>query len=249
MVHFIGHTQFGGDKIWIGVVLETPHGLNDGSKNGIAYFECKPMHGLFVRAKMVHVKDPPTQEEIEALEDDLGSDSEEDAEEDDDDVVSSRMSERGAASGIDDGGYSSVPRRAGTDSVEGNSRFSHGSSFASGAGERTADVADEAPKPFSRNDSRLDAEAAAAWQRAKHADAMQRLRRQQAEEQARWANPQQQHTDPYHQRSPFFPAGSRAAQVRIWRCACLQFVYSVACIFEHGAHTVTSGCTLVLLCW
>ena len=71
VVHFIGETEFGNrnianakananakvnaksnanaNSVWIGVVLHSPDGLNDGSKNGVAYFRCKPMHGLFVQ--------------------------------------------------------------------------------------------------------------------------------------------------------------------------------------------------------
>ncbi|KAH7724417.1 CAP-Gly domain containing protein [Aphelenchoides avenae] len=47
-VQFLGRTQFAeGD--WAGVVLDTPDGKNDGSINGIRYFECEPQHGIFCR--------------------------------------------------------------------------------------------------------------------------------------------------------------------------------------------------------
>uniref|UniRef100_A0A914CX66 CAP-Gly domain-containing protein n=1 Tax=Acrobeloides nanus TaxID=290746 RepID=A0A914CX66_9BILA len=47
-VAFIGRTQFA-DGDWVGVVLDKPEGKNDGSINGIRYFECAANHGLFCR--------------------------------------------------------------------------------------------------------------------------------------------------------------------------------------------------------
>ena len=41
-------------EYWIGVELDSPLGLNDGvARNGKRYFECSPMHGLFVRPERV----------------------------------------------------------------------------------------------------------------------------------------------------------------------------------------------------
>lgn len=48
VIAFIGETQFS-SGIWIGVILDTPTGKNDGTVNGVAYFECKPKFGIFVK--------------------------------------------------------------------------------------------------------------------------------------------------------------------------------------------------------
>lgn len=34
----------------MGVALDAPMGKNDGTVQGIQYFECKPKHGIFVRS-------------------------------------------------------------------------------------------------------------------------------------------------------------------------------------------------------
>ncbi|KAK6192677.1 hypothetical protein SNE40_004109 [Patella caerulea] len=47
-IAFIGETKFApGD--WAGIVLDQPTGKNDGSINGIKYFQCEPMKGVFSR--------------------------------------------------------------------------------------------------------------------------------------------------------------------------------------------------------
>ncbi|XP_052897423.1 CAP-Gly domain-containing linker protein 4-like isoform X2 [Anopheles moucheti] len=48
LIAFIGATHFQGGT-WIGVELDTPTGKNDGTVQGIQYFECRPKHGIFVR--------------------------------------------------------------------------------------------------------------------------------------------------------------------------------------------------------
>ncbi|XP_055606550.1 CAP-Gly domain-containing linker protein 2-like [Uranotaenia lowii] len=48
VISFIGDTHFQGGT-WIGVELDTPTGKNDGTVQGIQYFNCKPKHGIFVR--------------------------------------------------------------------------------------------------------------------------------------------------------------------------------------------------------
>ncbi|XP_065651766.1 kinesin-like protein KIF13A isoform X6 [Hydra vulgaris] len=49
-VRFYGRTQFA-DGVWVGLALSVPDGKNDGSVNGVSYFKCEPLHGLFIRAE------------------------------------------------------------------------------------------------------------------------------------------------------------------------------------------------------
>jgi len=51
-IRFIGTTDFA-DGEWLGVELDEPIGKNDGSVKGKHYFQCKPLHGLFVRPSAV----------------------------------------------------------------------------------------------------------------------------------------------------------------------------------------------------
>lgn len=48
VVAFLGPTQFAKGE-WAGVVMEKPEGKNDGSVQGVVYFQCPPQHGLFAR--------------------------------------------------------------------------------------------------------------------------------------------------------------------------------------------------------
>ncbi len=48
VVAFIGATQFA-KGMWAGVVLDSKEGKNNGSVNGVQYFECQPNQGLFAR--------------------------------------------------------------------------------------------------------------------------------------------------------------------------------------------------------
>ena len=45
---FIGETQFATGQ-WVGIALDKPEGKNDGTVNGVQYFGCKDLHGLFVK--------------------------------------------------------------------------------------------------------------------------------------------------------------------------------------------------------
>lgn len=47
-VAFLGSTKFA-HGVWVGVVLDTPEGKNDGSVAGVQYFECEANYGLFTR--------------------------------------------------------------------------------------------------------------------------------------------------------------------------------------------------------
>ena len=49
VVVFVGPTQFAAGE-WVGVELDDAVGKNDGSVNGIRYFTCKPLHGVFAKA-------------------------------------------------------------------------------------------------------------------------------------------------------------------------------------------------------
>ncbi|XP_063899728.1 kinesin-like protein KIF13A isoform X6 [Helicoverpa armigera] len=54
VIAYTGPTHFAAGT-WIGVELDAPTGKNDGSVGGTRYFECRPRHGIFVRAdKLVH---------------------------------------------------------------------------------------------------------------------------------------------------------------------------------------------------
>jgi dynactin complex subunit len=48
VVAFLGEAQFATGE-WVGVVLDTPDGKNDGSVANVRYFTCTANHGLFVK--------------------------------------------------------------------------------------------------------------------------------------------------------------------------------------------------------
>lgn len=48
VIAYLGETQFSPGQ-WAGVVLNDLVGKNDGSVNGVRYFECQPLQGIFTR--------------------------------------------------------------------------------------------------------------------------------------------------------------------------------------------------------
>lgn len=48
IIRFIGETAFA-DGLWVGVEFDDPSGKNDGSVQGMRYFDSKPGHGMFLR--------------------------------------------------------------------------------------------------------------------------------------------------------------------------------------------------------
>ena len=60
VIGFIGQTQFA-RGVWVGVVLDTPEGKNNGSVGGVQYFDCAPNHGLFTRLqKLTRIEPKPS---------------------------------------------------------------------------------------------------------------------------------------------------------------------------------------------
>ncbi|EFO93819.1 CRE-DNC-1 protein [Caenorhabditis remanei] len=53
---FIGKTSFQ-DGEWVGVILDTPTGKNNGTVQGVEYFQCEPNYGVFVKAGAVEPED------------------------------------------------------------------------------------------------------------------------------------------------------------------------------------------------
>ena len=43
------------DGMWVGMRLDTPTGLNNGTVGGVSYFSCKEKHGLFSRAGRITI--------------------------------------------------------------------------------------------------------------------------------------------------------------------------------------------------
>ncbi|KAH0837852.1 hypothetical protein J3R83DRAFT_6078 [Lanmaoa asiatica] len=54
IVRFCGTTSFAPGK-WVGIELFEPKGKNDGSIQGVVYFSCKPLHGVFIRPSQVKI--------------------------------------------------------------------------------------------------------------------------------------------------------------------------------------------------
>ena len=65
-IGFIGQTQFA-RGVWVGVILDTAEGKNNGTVGGIQYFECAPNHGLFTRPQKlarIEAKPSPVQQRV-----------------------------------------------------------------------------------------------------------------------------------------------------------------------------------------
>ena len=59
LIAFLGPTQFAKGE-WAGVVMEKPEGKNDGTVQGVVYFQCPPQHGLFARLHNLTLIQPAT---------------------------------------------------------------------------------------------------------------------------------------------------------------------------------------------
>ncbi|RHZ11545.1 hypothetical protein DYB31_003032 [Aphanomyces astaci] len=53
-VRFLGTTDFAQGE-WVGVELDVPEGKNDGEINGVRYFTCEPLYGLFAKKSQVRL--------------------------------------------------------------------------------------------------------------------------------------------------------------------------------------------------
>jgi len=52
VIAFIGETQFA-PGVWAGILLDEAIGKNDGSVNGVRYFACQPLRGIFAKLNML----------------------------------------------------------------------------------------------------------------------------------------------------------------------------------------------------
>ena len=59
IIRFIGSTEFS-DGTWVGVELDTPKGKNDGTVQGVQYFACPHLHGMFVRTSVPRLIERPS---------------------------------------------------------------------------------------------------------------------------------------------------------------------------------------------
>merc|ERR1712187_518231 len=52
-VRYMGTVSFAGGDDWVGVELDAPTGMHDGTLFGKTYFESKPKHGIFIKASQL----------------------------------------------------------------------------------------------------------------------------------------------------------------------------------------------------
>eukprot|EP00899_Mesostigma_viride_P009983 jgi/Mesvir1/18987/Mv18948-RA.1 len=67
IIHYYGPVAFSPGN-WVGIELDKPEGKNDGSVDGITYFQCAPNHGLFMRASILRPDDPDSSQAAGARE-------------------------------------------------------------------------------------------------------------------------------------------------------------------------------------
>lgn len=66
-IRYLGDTQFSAGE-WVGVVLDNPLGENNGTVDGVKYFEAGPKHGIFVRREDVKLENTtPGSQKLDAL--------------------------------------------------------------------------------------------------------------------------------------------------------------------------------------
>ena len=67
VVEFVGQTSFA-SGMWVGLRLESPMGKNNGTVHGVKYFQCSPLHGLFVRPQHLLIVVTRVVESVKAIE-------------------------------------------------------------------------------------------------------------------------------------------------------------------------------------
>lgn len=68
IIRFIGQTEFAGGE-WVGIELDLATGRNDGSVQGVVYFEChkRGNYGIFVRPSLINLDSSPKPSTTEAV--------------------------------------------------------------------------------------------------------------------------------------------------------------------------------------
>ena len=75
VIAFIGETRFAAGE-WAGIVLDQPIGKNDGSLNGVRYFQCEAKRGLFSKTDKLSREpnlSPPSAEQATSANDNAAS--------------------------------------------------------------------------------------------------------------------------------------------------------------------------------